>query len=158
MKLLRGKRVGPRNPVARGFSLPGQDVREEDPSRASANAGRPPVRSFLPGRRNCLSSDGRCSRSGSCKRDGLRAGSRQVAGGTPRAGRRLLAIPAVARLRTVVKRVPSGIPRLRPRGAGQGAARVPGVVRPSHSVGVGGRAQGPDMPRRTCGGSEARSE
>lgn len=40
------------------------------------------------------------------------------------AGRRLLAVPSVARLQTVVSRVPSGTPRLHPRGAGLGRARV----------------------------------
>lgn len=71
---------------------------------------------------------------------------REAAGGRwfrIRASRRLLAIPSVARLRTVVSRVPSGTPRLHPprrgTGPGQDLRR-----RPSHFYGVGGRVAGPN--------------
>lgn len=154
MKLLRGKRVGPRNPVARGFSLFRRTTGRKKPSRASAERG-PSSRSTSTG------SDAFVSRPEDAAA-GLEAQARRPEGReTGRwpavpllAARRLLAFPSVARLQTVVSRVPSGTPRLHPqrRGTGPGQGLPSG---PSHSSGVGGpsekaRIAGTD-PRGTGG-------
>lgn len=63
----------------------------------------------------------------------------------------MLAFPSVARLQTVVSRVPPGTHRLHPRGAGQGPARVFGAG-PSHSAGVGGPPESPNRRDGPAGG------
>lgn len=74
--------MGPRNPVARGFSLFRSESGRKNPSRASAVRG-PSFRS------TSTDSDAFVSRPEDaaaglevCKRDGLKVGKRQVAGGS----------------------------------------------------------------------------
>lgn len=155
MKLLRGKRVGPRNPVARGFSLGRRTPGRKSPSRASAHAGRPLRRPQPP--KTHLSLVLRTLQPvWKCQRDGLKAGSRQVAGSVPRARFRLLAFLAVARLQTVVSRDPSGSHRLHPESRNR--AR-PGFSRPTVALPRSGRTgQGPESPGRIRWGPEAGSE
>lgn len=144
--------MGPRNPVARGFSLLRfGDLAGKNPSRASAVRG-PSSRS------TSIDADAFVSRpedaaAGLEVLQARRPEGRETAGGRwfrLVAGYRLLAIPSVARLQTEVSRVPfGGLLVSTPSGAGQGPARVFGVDRRTST-------EWADAPRARIAGTDPR--
>lgn len=84
--------MGPRNPVARGFSLFRRTTGRKKPSRASADAGRPLGRP-QPAQTHLSLVPRTLQPVWKRKRDGLKVGNRQVAGGTASRGLSVVSLP-----------------------------------------------------------------
>lgn len=143
--------MGPRNPVSRGFSLFRRTVRRKQVSGLPHE--RAVFRVRIPKAQTHLSLVPRTLQPvWKCKRDGLKVGSRQVAGGLASRGLSVVSLPVSGSspdrgVASLPSRGDSSVST--PSGAGQGSARVFGVDRRTPT-------EWADEPRARIAGTDPR--